>query len=217
MLPTRPHKQGFTLLEVLVAIAIFASLSIAAYQVVNQVQRSDEISLEKTTRLQQLQRALVFMDNDFRQIAARHFRTNGNEPSSEYLMYQDYLLDSDNKGVLFSRLGFFNPQQRFPRGEVTKVGYRVKNHELQRIWWRYPDTPAGDKGYVMPLLSKVEAFSLRFYDGKQWQKEWQQSDQLPKAVEVNLTLQDFGKLRRVYLVAGGNMDSTSSTNNDGGS
>ncbi|MDF5653141.1 prepilin-type N-terminal cleavage/methylation domain-containing protein, partial [Vibrio parahaemolyticus] len=35
---TRQRVKGFTLIEVLVSIAIFASLSVAAYQVVSQVQ-----------------------------------------------------------------------------------------------------------------------------------------------------------------------------------
>ncbi|MGB1279761.1 MAG: type II secretion system minor pseudopilin GspJ, partial [Vibrio cyclitrophicus] len=71
--------RGFTLIEVLVSIAIFATLSMAAYQVVNQVQRSNEISIERSARLNQLQRSLVILDNDFRQMAARQFRTDGEE------------------------------------------------------------------------------------------------------------------------------------------
>lgn len=51
---------GFTLIEVLVAIMVFASLSLAAYQVVNQVQRSNQQSAEKTQRLQDIQRAMIF-------------------------------------------------------------------------------------------------------------------------------------------------------------
>ncbi len=197
------------------AIAIFASLSIAAYQVVNQVQRSNAVSLSQVDRLKALQRALVFMDNDFRQIAQRHFRTNGSDPSSEYIMYQDYLLDSDGKGVMFTHYGFFNPMQQFPRGEVTKVGYRVKNKVLQRVWWRYPDTPAGDKGEVTPLLTGVDAFSLRFYNGSEWSDEWEEANKLPKAIEVDLTLQDFGKLKRIYLVASNDNDSSSSSDSGG--
>ncbi len=44
---SHPFSKGFTLIEVMVAIAVFATLSFAAYQVVNQVQRSNEQSLEK--------------------------------------------------------------------------------------------------------------------------------------------------------------------------
>lgn len=166
---TTRHK-GFTLIEVLVSIAIFASLSVAAYQVVSQVQRSDVLSQEKIQRLNELQRAMVMMDNDFRQMAIRHSRTNGEEPAKQLIFWSDYLLDSDAKGVMFTRLGWHNPQQQFPRGEVTKVGYRIKDNVLQRVWWRYPDTPVAQQGIVTPLLTEVEEFNLRFYDGKQWKK-----------------------------------------------
>ncbi|CAH0541860.1 type II secretion system minor pseudopilin GspJ [Vibrio marisflavi] len=211
------RNKGFTLIEVLVAIAIFATMSVAAYQVVNQVQRSDEVSRKETDQLKQLQRALVFLNNDFRQIAQRHFRTNGSDPSSNYIDYQEYLLDSDDKGVMFTRYGFFNPMQQFPRGEVTKVGYRVKNKVLQRVWWRYPDTPAGDKGEVMPLLTGVESFSLRFYDGSEWSEEWDQDSKLPKAIEVDLTLSDYGKIKRIYLVASDDNSSSNSSDSGGSS
>ena len=115
-------RKGFTLIEVLVAIAIFATLSVSAYQVLNQVQRSNQLSIEHTNRLKAIQRAMVIIDNDFRQIALRQFRTNGQEPSPQLLVFQEGLLDSESKGVLFARLGWQNPQQMFPRGEVSKVG-----------------------------------------------------------------------------------------------
>ncbi len=144
--PNRANKrrtaEGFTLIEVLVSIAIFASLSVAAYQVVSQVQRSNELSQERTQRLNELQRAMVMMDNDFRQMALRQTRTNGEDPAGQLIFWSDYLLDSDAKGLMFARVGWHNPQQQFPRGEVTKVGYRVKEETLQRVWWRYPDTPS---------------------------------------------------------------------------
>ncbi len=203
---TTRHK-GFTLIEVLVSIAIFASLSVAAYQVVSQVQRSDVLSQEKIQRLNELQRAMVMMDNDFRQMAIRHSRTNGEEPAKQLIFWSDYLLDSDAKGVMFTRLGWHNPQQQFPRGEVTKVGYRIKDNVLQRVWWRYPDTPVAQQGIVTPLLTKVEEFNLRFYDGKQWKKDWDSADSLPKAVSVVLTLKDYGEISRTYLTPDGEFQS----------
>lgn len=219
------RSSGFTLIEVLVSIAIFSTLSLAAYQVVNQIQRSNEVSLERSTRINELQRSLVIMDSDFRQMALRQFRTDGEEPTSALLQWQEYLLDSDAKGVMFTRLGWHNPQQQFPRGEVTKVGYRLKESTLERVWWRYPDTPAGQAGVVTPLLTQVESLDLRFYDGKSWQKQWQSKLSLPKAVSVVLTLEDFGEIERIYLTSGGSIklqdnansqDSSSSSQVSGG-
>ncbi|MDV6253254.1 type II secretion system minor pseudopilin GspJ [Vibrio sp. EA2] len=211
---TKQHKQkGFTLIEVLVSIAIFASLSVAAYQVVSQIQRSNLLSQERTARLNELQRTMVMMDNDFRQMALRRTRTDGEEPTSQLIFWSDYLLDSDAKGVMFARLGWHNPQQQFPRGEVTKVGYRLKGETLQRIWWRYPDTPVGQEGIVTPLLTQVEAFDIRFYDGNQWKSDWDSNDTLPKAVSVVLTLKDYGKITRTYLTPDGRLGESEESDN----
>ncbi len=203
------RSHGFTLIEVLVAIAIFASLSMGAYQVVNQVQRSNELSLEKSERLKAIQRTIVFMDNDFRQIALRKTRTNGEEPSDALIHWKDYLLDSDSKGVMFARTGWRNPQQQFPRGEVTKVGYRLKEETLERVWWRYPDTPAGQEGEITPLLNDVEQLGMRFYNGETWQSEWEEKSALPEAVAISLVLKDYGKIERVYLTTGAKLNGTS--------
>lgn len=201
----QPYRRvrGFTLLEVLVAMAIFAALSITAYQVVNQVQRSNAQSQQRGERLSEVQRALVIMDADFRQMAARHFRVEGNDPSPRLLYWQDFLLDSERKGVLFTRLGALNPQQQFARGEINKVGYRLRHHQLERLWWRYPDTPVGQAGIERPILTDVEAFDLRFYDGQRWQETWNVADALPLGIAVHLTLRDYGELERVYLIAAG--------------
>jgi general secretion pathway protein J len=218
----RSKTKGFTLIEVLVSIAIFATLSVAAYQVVNQVQRSNEVSTERSARLNALQRSLVILDNDFRQMAQRQFRTNGEEASSKLILMQEYLLDSDTIGVMFTRLGWHNPQQQFPRGEVTKVGYRIKEETLERVWWRYPDTPTGQEGVVTPLLEGIEAFNLEFYNGSSWLKEWQTDRALPKAVKLKLTLKDYGEIERIYLTPSGtintsdNSDSSSSSGGNNG-
>ena len=202
----RPSKgRGFTLIEVLVSIAIFATLSMAAYQVVNQVQRSNELSLERSARLNQLQRSLVILDNDFRQMAVRQFRTDGEEASSKLIIMKEYLLDSDSIGIIFTRLGWHNPQQQFPRGEVTKVGYRLKEETLERVWWRYPDTPVGQQAVITPVLDDVGALKFEFYDGKRWAKEWSSDKLLPQAVRLKLTLNDYGEIERIYLTPNGTL------------
>lgn len=199
------RRSGFTLIEVLVAMAIFASLSLAAYQVLNQVQRSNTLSAEREARLSEVQRAIVMMDADFRQMALRHFRHNGEAPGERMLIWSDYLNDSDTKGVMFIRLGWHNPEQQFPRGEVAKVGYRLKEGVLERLYWRYPDTAVSEPAVVMPLLTQVESWSMRFYAEGGWRDAWESDQALPKAVEVTLKLQDYGQIQRIYLTTGASL------------
>ncbi len=205
----RNAQRGFTLIEVLVSIAIFAAMSVAAYQVLNQVQLSNQISAQRSARMNELQRAMVIMDNDFRQMALRQVRTAGGDPAAQLVFFGDNLIDSDSKGIVFSRMGWLNPQQQFPRGEVTKVGYRIQDDVLQRVWWRYPDTVAGDQMIVSPLLSRVTDFDVRFYNGKKWLSDWTVKYTLPQAVAITLTLEDYGQIRRVYLTPGSKLQGVS--------
>ncbi len=195
------NSRGFTLIEVLVAIAIFAMLSSSAYVALGQVQRNNQISLERTERLKELQRAMIIIDNDFRQIALRPFRHNGEEATDAVLHWGEGLLESDDNAILFTRVGWMNPQQMFPRGEITKVGYRIVADKLERVWWRYPDTPVAQEGVVTPLLNDVEKITLQFYE-EGWSSDRDKKSALPKAISVTFTLRDYGDIERIYLTAG---------------
>ncbi|WP_064601575.1 type II secretion system minor pseudopilin GspJ [Photobacterium sp. J15] len=196
----RGRQGGFTLLEVLVAIAVFSMLSVSAYQVMNGVQRSDQISREHNDRLQEIQRAMVMMDNDFRQIVARKNRSQGEDPSDKLLLSSEYLMDSASMGIIFTRTGWQNPQQMFPRGENVRVGYRIVDDTLERVWFRYPDTVVGTDALVRPVLSEVTKLSFRFYSKKKWQETWNQGGALPEGIMVKMTLEDYGDIERVYML-----------------
>ncbi|MCE0493859.1 type II secretion system minor pseudopilin GspJ [Vibrio salinus] len=196
------RNQGFTLIEMLVAVAILAMLSLLAYQILYQVQISNDVSEKKSQQINTLQKAIIVLDSDFRQIADRKFRTNGAESSDQKLFWEDGLLGKQGKSLLFTRLGWGNHQWQFPRGEVIKVGYRLNAGKLERLWWRYPDTVVGDTGNVTTVLDGVSAFDVRFYYDGKWLNHWDKEDVLPAALSVRLMLDDYGKIERTYLVAG---------------
>ncbi|USD60604.1 type II secretion system minor pseudopilin GspJ [Vibrio sp. SCSIO 43140] len=210
------RAKGFTLIEVLVAIAIFASLSVAAYQVVNQVQRSNELSQARSARLQEIQRGFVYLDSDFRQLALRQFRHEGEEPLTRLMLWQEGLLESEGRGLLFARLGWLNPQNQFPRGEVAKIGYRLQEGKLERLWWRYPDTTVGEEPVALPIFTKVESFDMRFYNGESWANEWQAELTLPLAIEVKIRFEDYDEISRIYLTPAGTLNASSGGSNNNG-
>ncbi|OBU16030.1 type II secretion system protein GspJ [Photobacterium aquimaris] len=196
----RRQQQGFTLLEVLVAIAVFAMLSLSANQVITNVMRSDAQSKDHNQRLQAIQRTMIMMDNDFRQIVARKFRVDAEKPTDKILQAGEYLLDSSSEGITFVRGGWQNPQSMFPRGDITRVGYRIIDDNLERVWFRYPDTVVGAKPLVRVLLTGVSDLKFEFYYDKQWHKKWNKADSLPAGIKVIMTLKKLGEIERIYLL-----------------
>ncbi|MGL5610665.1 MAG: GspJ family T2SS minor pseudopilin variant ExeJ, partial [Aeromonas veronii] len=75
--PRPVRHAGFTLLEMLVAIAIFASLSMGAYQVLQGVLTSDEVAKRKEARLNELQLAFTLLERDITQMVPRSGRIEG--------------------------------------------------------------------------------------------------------------------------------------------
>ena len=59
------NNRGFTFIEMLLAVAIFALVGLASVAVLDSVTRSDEASRAGTLRLQQLQRAMMLFRSRF--------------------------------------------------------------------------------------------------------------------------------------------------------
>ncbi|MEE1675167.1 type II secretion system minor pseudopilin GspJ [Agarivorans aestuarii] len=191
-------QRGFTLLEMLVAIVIFALLTMAAYQVLQGVMRSDEISQRHGESLQALQRAMFFMQRDFTQLAPRSVRDE-TEEQRPLMMAEKYLLESDDMGIEMLVLGWRNPQSVIRRSHLQRVAYLLKDEKLIKRFYNHPDAVVGYEPREMVLLEDVEELNFRFHGSSGWSQQVSDSNQLPRAVEVTLRHKDYGELRRVFL------------------
>ena len=200
---SRDSQKGFTLLEVLVAITIFALLSLAAYQVLQGVLRSSEISKAHSERLTELQRAMLIIEQDFTQIVARRSRQEGvdNEDLSTLTAGED-LFESEDQGIEFNRLGWANPLNLLPRSDILRVRYRLQDGQLQRLYFLYPDTVSGQLAEQQILLNDIEALSFRFWSNG-WKETWQSKTDLPDGIEITFNSKYFSEIRRAFVISPG--------------
>lgn len=197
----RRQQQGFTLLEILIALAIFSLIGIASSQVLHSVLASDSVSQQSAKELTRLQRSYQIIQRDVMQMVARNVRLNGQAPSSTHIVTGDGVIDGEDQDIVFARLGWRNPAQMFPRGTTQVVGYRLVENKLQRLHHLYPDQESGVEPKAVDLLEDVEALKFEYFANKQWQEKWEKPN-LPQGVAFIVTTKKYGELRWQFLVPG---------------
>lgn len=192
-------NSGFTLLELLIAIAIFSVVSLASFSIFDTVLTGDENSKIRSERLNNLQRAFLLIERDFTQITQRSMRISGEAPSELFLQTtQDSFIDADS-GIAFVRSGWTNPGMLLPRSDLQSVAYMLEDETLKRLHYNFVDAVVGQEPRTRPLLEGVTSLSFEFYDGSKWQEKWQ-GEQLPPAIAIEIETEDFGLIRRNFLV-----------------
>lgn len=192
---------GFTLLELLVALAVFAVLSVMAYSGLRSVLDAKQTTDAHAARLTELQSALMMIGRDVSQAVPREIR-------DEYGDTQPALVGaSTGESVLeLTRAGWDNPAGE-PRSTLQRVAYGVEDDALMRASWRVLDRAPDSEPYRFALLQDVASVTVRFMDkDRQWQEQWppdtrgetQPAAPLPLAVEVEIELNDWGVIRRLY-------------------
>lgn len=200
------RRGGFTLLELLVAVAVFAILSAMAYGGLRNVLDNSQQTESAMQRLQQVQLAMLNISRDFTQIAQRGIRDEYGNPAN-------YILSGQGGDVFieFTRGGRRNPAELL-RSHLQRVAYKLEENTLSRLHWPQLDRTQEMQPYESVLLEDVENASIRFLDSNnEWHGEWPplNASGAPgaetialAAIEFSLELQDWGELVRLFKVGG---------------
>ncbi len=198
--------SGFTLLELLVAVAVFAILSAMAYGGLRNVIDNSRQTESAMQRLQQVQLAMLNLSRDFTQLSLRSIR-------DEYGNSTNYLLSGQGGDIIieFTRGGRRNPAELL-RSHLQRVAYKLEENTLSRLHWPHLDRTQEMQPYESVLLEDVENAGIRFLDSNnEWHSEWPPLDAagIPgaeavtlAAIEVSLELQDWGELVRLFKMSG---------------
>ena len=193
------RMRGFTLIEILIALAIFAMVSAISFSGImvmvdnrQQVQRFAE-------RLEAVQTAFTLLERDLQQAVGRPIRDPFGDP-------RDALLSNDIGDLEFTRAGRSNPLG-LRRSELERVAYRIEDDELVRLSWgvldQQPEPPRQDR----TLLEGATDIALRFMDeDTEWRESWPPpgaqpgTAQLPRAVEIVVELEGLDTITRVVAL-----------------
>jgi general secretion pathway protein J len=195
------RSAGFTLLEVLIAVSIFALLALGTYRMLASVLASDETTRRHELQLRELQRAFAVLEQDLAQVGPRPIRDGFGDPRPALVG------EAEPAAMEFSRLGWRNPLGN-PRSSWQRVRWQLVGSTLQRSYWPVLDQAVDSQALPQQVLTEVRSLELRYLDRDgNWQNEWPSAqddtepkkrlEQLPRAVEIRLEHARYGLLTRL--------------------
>jgi general secretion pathway protein J len=189
-------NAGMVLVELLVAVAIFAVVAAVAYRGIASVTLTRGHLRDEGAKLGALQLAIATFERDLRQALPRTTRGSYGEVLPA--------LSGDRRALEFSCTSFASPFED-RRAQIARVAYAVRDDAFGRAAQAMPDRGTQPPAEAKVLVEGIESIELRYLDGEaRWVDAWPPSTQrseaperLPRAVELTLILENFGPIRRV--------------------
>ena len=194
------RQRGFTLVEVLVALTIFALMSMLAYRGLTSVLETRAHLADDNRRWRDIALTLAQLEQDMSQAVNRPVRDNGGLTQPALLGNPQARADEAQLSV--SRMG--SAWQSGVAADVQRHAYRLNNGTLEQLVWPVLDQAPLSAPQVHPLLQRVARFELRYLDaGGNWQPRWPLpgvATVLPAALEVVLELDGGTTVTRVFAL-----------------
>lgn len=194
--------KGFTLIEMLVALAIFTLLGLASSVVLSTVLDSDETTKKFSVRLKALQQGFSVLERDLGQMVARTPRLLDGDRSSSVIQTGENMLGSETEALMFYRIGWLNPDGMLPRGSIQSVAYVVQEGRLERWYYPYPEPEVGAEPLKTLVIDKVLAVKYSFFSGDKWERKID-TKELPQAIAMEVDVEGLGKIERRFLLPKG--------------
>ena len=221
------RSRGLTLIELLIAMAIFAVMSASIFVAFNSFQKTKEVTDKNAELLKRYQLAFNIIARDVQQMAPRQIRDEfgGDIPLAALVVNNDPTLE-------FTRAGWNrSPFLKVKRAELQRVAYYVEDTKLYRSSWRVLDRAQDTVPTRSVLLKGVERirFEMHYQDEEEnWKNTeiWPTEDmindpmgsgnmdptnppatprldkiQLPTVIDIKLETEHFGEINRKFLIA----------------
>jgi general secretion pathway protein J len=193
----RDPRAGFTLVEMLIAIAIFGIMSGVAYRVLDTMLATRDRVGDEYRRWRDVARAVAWIERDLEALQARPVRDQSNRLAAP-LVGSAARPPAVQAGIAFTRSG--DPEEGGRGAAPRRVGYRVREGALERLSWRVLDQAPRSAPTATAILTGVAGLGVRYRDGEgRWQQEWSRPS-LPTALDITIRLATGERITRVIAV-----------------
>lgn len=189
--------NGFTLLEILIALFIFTILSMILVNALHNVINISATTEKNAERLRNLQFALLTMSRDIEQTVNRPVLNTAGTEEEAFIGTPRYFT--------FTHMGFANPTGELARSSLQRTQYAWNQGVLWRKTWTELDQAPQSLPHARELLEITDA-NFKYLDHKgRFQNNWPPSegreDPLPLAVSIHLVIPNWGRLSQLYVIS----------------
>lgn len=199
------RNHGFTLIEVLIAVTIFAVMSAFAYRALSSILDARERVTQENQKWRGVSTFFARLEADLTNAAARSIRNSNNLDEAAFVGNLTFNKETEGQ-LMFTRMGL--PGSSGTLAAPQRLGYRIKQGTIEELVWPVLDQGQRTAPAVYPLLSGISTFTLRYLSSTNiWQTRWPPQTtgpasvrDIPKAVEVALTLDSGETITRLLLL-----------------
>ncbi|MFO1305269.1 MAG: type II secretion system minor pseudopilin GspJ [Burkholderiales bacterium] len=192
----RAALRGFTLVEALIALAVFGVIALLAYRATASLSEGEARLSAESQRWRTFEALFTRFEADIRQAIPREARNGGaREPAWIGTTFEGHA------ALAFTRAGseFYVE----PGAGGQRLGYRQNGNTLELAYWPAIDRDDGARPAIYPLVGGIAAFDLAYLTrAGQWRDRWPLlgEDALPRAVKLALTLDDGTRIERLFTL-----------------
>jgi len=204
---------GFTLIEIMIAVAIFAVIASIVGPALIQFLEIREKAGAKQEQLEGLQKTFLFLANDLRYANNRLGKDEFGDPADATMVVGDDNLMELTASYPDLNLGGL--------GVPRKVSWQLDDGVLQRIQSPVLDPDGDTRILKQSLLSNVRDVEIELSiveDGRDnTSKKWDEQTRLPDKISITLTMNNKTEYHRIFTMLGGDtLDAVAATLNSGG-
>jgi len=192
------RSKGFTLIEVLLALAIFGVISVLAYRATAALTDGEARLSAEAQRWRNLEALFTRFEADIRQAVPRDSRAGARTEPAWLALQADV---AGNAALVFSRAGAEFADEPGIAGQ--RIGYRLRGHAVEIAYWPQLDNAADRQPAVYTLVDGVTAFRIAYLSrAGAWRDSWPSQGEaaLPRAVRVDLKLDSGEEIERWFAL-----------------
>jgi len=192
-----------TLIELLIALAIFAVISAITYGAIHTVTETQQRIAARTTRWAALQKAIAVIERDVLQIVDRPIRDEYGESLPALKSSED-----DSHLMELTRTGWQTLLGVNQGLRLRRIAYEFDGSRLSRLVWGVLDRAEDSQPQKSILLTEVNAVEIHYLNidtDDQWLSAWppESGGGLPRAIKIRLNVMDIGWITRLLALPKG--------------